>query len=106
MPTNKKTTDMLTMLMKTQYDDIRDAEMLADYAMQAKSAGADSMASFFAQRAKSRITSFDDTQRHVDNIMHEMHDEKDDATADPFRCAYTEHLAEWVQKIKDKISRM
>lgn len=105
MPSNTKKKDLLTMLMKTQYDDIRDAEMLAEYAMQAKSTSADSMASFFAQRAKSRITSFDDTQRHVDNILNEMHEE-DDATADPFRCAYTEHLAEWVQKIKDKISRM
>ncbi|MDY4466148.1 MAG: hypothetical protein SPE30_07675 [Candidatus Treponema excrementipullorum] len=100
---NSKQKNILTMLMKTQYDDIRDAEMMADYAMQAKSAGADSIASFFAQRAKSRIASYDDTQRHVDNILHEM--KEDDGTDDTFRCAYTEHLTEWVQKIKDKISR-
>ena len=69
---NPKHKAILSMLMKTQYDDIRDAEMMADYAMQAKTAGADSIASFFAQRAKSRITSYDDTQRHVDNILHDM----------------------------------
>lgn len=102
---NSKQKNMLTMLMKTQYDDIRDAEMMADYAMQAKSAGADSIASFFAQRAKSRITSYDDTQRHVDNILHEMKEEDGGSSDDTFRCAYTEHLTEWVQKIKDKISR-
>ena len=100
---NSKHKAILSMLMKTQYDDIRAAEMMADYAMQAKSAGADSIASFFAQRAKSRITSYDDTQRHVDNILHEM--KEDGGTDDTFRCAYTEHLTEWVQKIKDKISR-
>lgn len=76
----------------------------AGVAMQAKSAGADSVASFFAQRAKSRITSYDDTQRHVDNILHDMKEESD-GTDDTFRCAYTEHLTEWVQKIKDKVSR-
>lgn len=102
---NSKHKAVLTMLMKTQYDDIRDAEMMADYAMQAKSAGADSVASFFAQRAKSRITSYDDTQRHVDNIIHDMKEESSDGTDDTFRCAYTEHLTEWVQKIKDKVSR-
>lgn len=101
---NSKQKNMLTMLMKTQYDDIRDAEMMTDYAMQAKSAGADSIASFFAQRAKSRIASYDDTQRHVDNILHEMK-EDGGSSDDTFRCAYTEHLTEWVQKIKDKISR-
>lgn len=101
---NPKHKAILSMLMKTQYDDIRDAEMMADYAMQAKSAGADSVASFFAQRAKSRITSYDDTQRHVDNILHDMKEESN-GTDDTFRCAYTEHLTEWVQKIKDKISR-
>ncbi len=60
---------LLEHLVRAQMDDHRDAARLADYAESAHGAGETAIASYFAQRAKSRITSAAEAERYIDDLM-------------------------------------
>lgn len=59
---------MLECLICAQMDDLRDAAKLADYAESAKEADKTSVASYFAQQAKSRLASAAEAERHIEEL--------------------------------------
>lgn len=57
------------MLLKVQMDDLKDADMLIDYAEEAKREGDASIASAMYTRAKQRLSQMNECKRTIDSVM-------------------------------------
>ena len=62
---NEEEKKLLKMLIKMQSDDIKDAEMLAEYAEKAKSSGHTALAQRFASRAKMRASQYEEDESEL-----------------------------------------
>lgn len=105
---NKKIAEML---FKLQMDDLRDADMLADYAKQIADMGDAAISSMLYARSKARLSQMTENQRHVDNVMERVREECEamgeawnpDAI---YHDLYGAYIEGWTEKIKHKLEKM
>lgn len=90
-------------LMKVQADDMKDAEMLTDWAEEAKEAGDMAIASALAARAKARLNQMYETERSIKSVLARMTDQGE--TID-FKSLYEKHLSHSAEKLTEKLNRM
>ena len=95
-------------LLKVQMDDLKDAEMLADYARKIKDAGDTNIAMAMMNRAKTRLAQMEDCKRSVSTVMQRMKDEAamNGTTLDEgalYADLYREHVNDWEEAIRNKM---
>lgn len=90
-------------LMKVQSDDLKDAEMLADWAEEVKQAGDMSIASALASRAKTRLNQMSECERSIESVLSRTND---DGTMVDFKSLYTKHLNHMAEKLKNRLNEM
>lgn len=90
-------------LMKVQADDLKDAEMLADWAEEAKEAGDTAIASALCSRAKSRLAQMYETDRSIKNVLSRV---QDMGEVIDFQGLYEKHLSHSAEKLTEKLNRM
>lgn len=100
---NKKIAEIL---FKLHMDDLKDAEMLADYAKCVSDAGDASIASALYARSKTRLNQASECERHIASVMERMQEE---AAAmgeayDP-NAIYTDMYNNWIDTWTDKVKR-
>lgn len=78
-------------------DDISDAKMIFHYAKECKEAGNVDMASFFLNRAKSRIDMVEQSKNKIDTMMMSMQIEEN-----PYKIFY-EKTIDWAMELKKQI---
>lgn len=90
-------------LMKVQADDLKDAEMLADYAEEMKNAGDMALASALAARSKARLSQMYETDRSIKNVLARV---TEMGEVIDFQSLYEKRLAHSAEKLTEKLNRM
>lgn len=72
MGKEEKSKKIMELLAKVQMDDHKDAQMLTDWAEEARELGYSQVANYLATRAKSRISGASDINRHLEEIGREV----------------------------------
>jgi DNA-binding protein H-NS len=67
-----KSKKIIEVLLKLQMDDLKDAEMLKDYAEEMKELGEHSIAASLASRAKQRLNQVTECENSIHNMMEKM----------------------------------
>lgn len=112
MEEHKKTKNhkLMKMLVKIQMDDYKDAQMLTEYAEEAKELGNSEIASYFASRAKNRMTTAQDLDRHIESLSRELNmSDGDDGGENPhemYRKVYRECQNEQCEFLKKKLEKI
>lgn len=105
-----KANKLMKLLIKTQMDDFKDAQMLTDYAEEAKELGNTEIASYFASRAKNRMTTAQELDRHIDSLTREINMSDDNRdTENPhemYRRTYRECQDEQCEMLKKKLEKI
>ena len=96
------------MLLKVQMDDLKDADMLIDYAEIAAREGDTSVASAMYARAKSRLAQMNECRRTIDGVMVRAEQEAamngEVFSADAvYSELYKDWIDGWENKIKDRM---
>lgn len=92
------------MLLKVQMDDLKDADMLIDYAEEAKREGDASIASAMYARAKQRLSQMNECKRTIDSVM--MRAEQEAASmGETFNKdgIYSELYNNWINSWEEKL---
>jgi len=105
---NKKIAEKL---FKVQMDDLKDAEMLADYAKCIADEGDTSISAALYTRAKQRMTQSMEMDRHIETVMERMKEEALNMgqTFNPheiYSSMYHDYIGGWTDKIKRKLENM
>ena len=102
---NKK---IASMLLKVQMDDLKDADMLVEYAQAIANEGDSSVAASLYSRAKSRLSQMNECKRTIDAVM--MRAEQEAAvngeavsTAGIYSELYNDWINSWEEKIRSKM---
>lgn len=89
---------------------IKDAQMLTEYAEEAKELGNSEIASYFASRAKNRMTTAQDLDRHIESLSRELNmSDGDDGGENPhemYRKVYRECQGEQCEFLKKKLEKI
>lgn len=96
------------MLLKVQMDDLKDADMLMDYAEAAKREGDTTIANAMYTRAKSRLSQANECKRTIDSVMMRAEQEAV-SNGESFNkdSIYSELYNEWINGWEEKLqSRM
>ncbi|MBO7714442.1 MAG: hypothetical protein J6S85_12775 [Methanobrevibacter sp.] len=96
------------MLLKIQMDDLKDADMLIDYAETIASEGDTSIATALYSRAKTRLSQMEDCKRTIDSVMTRA---KNEAamngtpleTDTVYSELYNNWINEWEHKLRQKV---
>lgn len=90
-------------LMKVHADDLKDAEMLADYAEDVKEAGDLAIASALASRAKSRLNLMAESERSIESVLARI-----DTNGQPldFKNLYIKHMNHMADRLKNRLNEM
>ena len=96
------------MLLKVQMDDLKDADMLVDYAEAAEREGDAAIASAMYARAKTRLSQMDECKRTIGSVM--MRAEQEAAvTGEPISTSgiyadlYNDWIYSWEEKLRSRI---
>lgn len=99
-------TKMYKMLYTKMYDDLKDAEMLIDYAYQMKEEKQDDVAKYFGESAAYRISkSFKDAHTLFTTHASQEKDFSEESITHCLWDAQHEQLLEWCEKITKKIEK-
>ena len=94
---------VLESLICAQMDDLRDAAKLADYAESAKNADKTSIASYFVQQAKGRLTSAAELERHIDELTPDGDGDEERMT---YRHALKRYKDDEIAAIKRRLEKL
>ena len=100
---------LMKLLVKTQMDDYKDAQMLTDYAEEAKELGNSEIASYFASRAKNRMTTAQELDRHIESLTREINASDSDRGENPhemYRRVYRDCQGEQCELLKKKLEKI
>lgn len=105
---NEKIVDLL---FKLEMDDLKDADMLVDYAKKIMDYGDTSIAQAITNRAKARLAQLADCENTIANVMQRIKEEKQAAgltyiDGGVYEEMYKAYITEWTYKIKSKIESM
>lgn len=87
---------MINKLISIVMDDYKDSAMLVDYAEEAKTAGHDDLAEYFATRAKHRMSDAREVEKWIDNM----------GDSDKIHKAYKDYHDEQCERLKKKIEKL
>lgn len=96
------------MLLKVQMDDLKDADMLIDYAEIASREGDSNVASAMYSRAKNRLAQMNECKRTIDSVMARAEQEAAmNGVSFSADAVYSELYKDWIDgwenKIKDRM---
>ena len=96
------------MLLKVQMDDLKDADMLVDYAEKIAAEGDTSIANGLYARAKNRLANFAECKRTIDSVMSRAEQEAamngtPIHTNDVYSELYNEWINSWEESLKSKM---
>lgn len=96
------------MLLKVQMDDLKDADMLVDYAEKIAAEGETSIASAMYARAKSRLAQMAECKRAIESVMTRAEQEASMngtsvATADIYSELYKDWINSWEESLRNKM---
>lgn len=99
------------MLFKLQMDDIRDAEMLADYAAKISDLGDQSIGAAIYTRAKARLNQSMECERTIKTVMDRVKAEKaaegmDYDVNNIYADMYNSYIEGWTDKVRRKLEAM
>ena len=102
---NKK---IASMLLKVQMDDLKDADMLVDYAEAATREGDTAIATAMYARAKNRLAQMNECKRTIESVMARAESEAAmNGTSFSADAVYSELYKDWIDgwenKIKDRM---
>ena len=107
-----KSKKIIEILLKLQMDDLRDAEMLADYAENMKEMGEHSIASSLASRAKQRLNQVTECENSIHNMMEKMKIEAEEAghkinlEENEYQIMYKKFTNEKIAEIKKQLENI
>lgn len=90
-------------LMKVHADDLKDAEMLADWAEEVKAAGDMAIASALVSRAKTRLSQMAECERSIESVLSRIESE---GKAIDFKGLYTKFMNHTAEKLKNRLNEM
>lgn len=90
-------------LMKIQSDDLKDAEMLTDWAEEVKEAGDMSIAQALASRAKARLSQMAECERSIESVLSRI---TDDGEKIDYKALYNKHINHSAEKLKNRLNEM
>ena len=96
------------MLLKVQMDDLKDADMLIDYAEIASREGDSNVASAMYTRAKNRLAQMNECKRTIESVMARAEQEAamngtSVATADVYSELYNDWINSWEESLRNKM---
>ena len=96
------------MLLKVQMDDLKDADMLMDYAEAAQREGDSAVASAMYARAKNRLAQMNECKRTIEGVMSRAANEAAmNGESFSVDAVYKELYTDWIEGWEEKIqSRM
>lgn len=99
------------LLFKLQMDDLKDADMLADYARKIMDYGDAPLSQAMVNRAKARLAQTAECQKTIDNVMQRIKDEKAAAgemyhDGGMYQDMLYSYIEEWTEKIQHKLEAM
>ena len=95
------------MLLKVQMDDLKDADMLMDYAEAIAREGDGTTASALYARAKSRLNQMNECKRTIENVMLRAEQEaamngESVSTAGIYAELYNDWINSWEEKLRSR----
>lgn len=105
MKKEDKSRRVMELLAKVQMDDHKDAQMLTDWAEEARELGYSQVASYLAARAKSRISGASDINRHLEDISREFN-LSDSSGDEMWRKIHKKCMDEDCERMKSKLEKM
>ena len=94
------------MLLKLQMDDLKDADMLMDYAQAIAAEGDSSIANSLMQRAKNRLNQMHECRRTIESVMMRAEQEAamtgETVSTDKI---YSELYNDWINSWEEKIQK-
>ena len=90
-------------LMKVQSDDLKDAEMLTDWAEEVKESGDMSIAGALASRAKARLNQMAECERSIESVLMRITDEGEKID---YKMLYNKHINHAADKLKARLNEM
>lgn len=105
MKKEDKSRKVMELLAKVQMDDHKDAQMLTDWAEEARELGYPQVASYLAARAKSRISGASDINRHLEDIGREFN-LSDSSSDEMWRKIHKKCMDEDCDRMKMKLEKM
>lgn len=98
---------VMELLARVQMDDHKDAQMLADWAEDARELGYPQVAAYLASRAKSRISGASDINRHLEDIGREVNLSDDGHHGDDmWRRVHKKCLDDDCERMKSRLERI
>ena len=99
------------LLFKLQMDDLKDADMLADYARKIMDYGDSPLSQAMVNRAKARLAQTAECQKTIDTVMQRIKDEKAAAGqmyegGGMYAEMLNSYIEEWTEKIHHKLEAM
>lgn len=107
MGKEEKSRKVMELLAKVQMDDHKDAQMLTDWAEEARELGYPQVAAYLASRAKSRISGASDINRHLEDIGREINLSDGDRYGDDmWKRIHKKCLDEDCERMKSKLEKI
>lgn len=106
MKKEDKSRRVMELLAKVQMDDHKDAQMLTDWAEEARELGYPQVASYLAARAKSRISGASDINRHLEDIGREVNLSDSSGYDEVWRRIHKKCMDEDCDRMKSKLEKM
>ncbi len=98
---------VMELLAKVQMDDHKDAQMLTDWAEDARELGYPQVAAYLASRAKSRISGASDINRHLEEVGREVNLSDGDRHGDDmWRRIHRKCMDEDCERMKSKLEKI
>ena len=102
---NKK---IASMLLKVQMDDLKDADMLVDYAEAAEREGDTAIATAMYARAKNRLAQMNECKRTIESVMLRAEQEaaatgETVSTAGIYADLYNDWINSWEEKLRARM---
>lgn len=102
---NKK---IAAILFKIQMDDLKDADMLADYAKEVYEYGDNSLAESIVGRAKLRLQHMSECDKHIQTVMQRIAMESPEEASmvsedNLYSIMYKDYLTTWTEKVRMKL---
>lgn len=99
------------MLFKLEMDDLKDADMLADYAAKINGYGDPGIAQAIGNRAKARLAQLVDCSHTIETVMQRIKEEKTAAgetfiDGGIYQDMLKKYIADWTEKVKMKIETL
>ena len=92
------------LLLKLQMDDLKDADMLVDYAEKISAAGDTSLATSIYARAKNRLNQMNECKRTIESVLMRAEQEASmNGESFPSGAVYAELYNDWIASWEEKI---